>query len=58
MLGRQTIACRSFAEFAEKTSYYLAHEQERQQIVEATSQSVFTTEDYPSRLAGLFNHPS
>ena len=58
MLGRQTIACRSFAEFAEKTSYYLAHEQERQQVVAATSKTVFTTEDYTSRLAGLFNHTS
>jgi spore maturation protein CgeB len=54
-LGRQTIACRSLAEFAEKIHYYLAHEQERQQRVAATCETVFTTEDYPSRLAEIFN---
>jgi spore maturation protein CgeB len=53
-LGRQTVACRSLAEFAEKTHYYLAHEQERRQIVETTSQTVFTTENYPSRLAVIY----
>jgi len=57
-LGRQTIACRSLAEFAEKTHYYLAHEQERRQIVAATSQTVFTTENYPSKLAEIFNTPT
>ena len=57
-LGKQTIACRSPAEFAEKTHYYLAHEQERRQLAKTASQTVFTTEDYPSKLAGLFNHPS
>ena len=57
ILGRQTVTCHSPAEFAEKTSYYLAHELERRQIAVATSQTVFTTENYPSRLAGLFNDP-
>jgi hypothetical protein len=57
-LGRQTVACRSHAEFAEKIHYYLGHEQERRQLVEATSQTVFTTEDYQPRLAGLFSDPS
>ena len=57
-LGRQTVACRSLAEFAEKTHYYLAHEQKRRQIVSATSQTVFIKEDYPSKLAELFNNPS
>lgn len=56
-LGRQTIACRSLAEFAEKTSYYLAHEQERRQIAAATSPTVFTTDNYLPRLAELFNVP-
>lgn len=57
-LGRQTVACRSLAEFAEKTHYYLTHEQERRQQVAATSQTVFTTEDYPSRLAAIFKRPA
>jgi hypothetical protein len=57
-LGRQTVACRSVPEFAEKTRYYLAHEPDRKQIIATTSQTVFTTEDYSSRLAGIFNHPS
>ena len=57
-LGRQTVACRSPAEFAEKTHYYLAHEQERRQLVKAASQTVFTTEDYPSKLAEIFNPPA
>ncbi len=57
-LGKQTIACRSFAEFAEKTSYFLTHELERKQIIATASQTVFTTEDYTSRLAGVFNPPS
>jgi len=58
VLGRQTVACRSVAEFAEKTSYYLAHEQARKQIIAATSKTVFTTEDYTSKLARIFNPPS
>jgi hypothetical protein len=57
-LGRQTVACRSLAAFAEKTHYYLAHEQERKQLAKAASQTVFTTENYPSKLAKLFNNPS
>jgi hypothetical protein len=56
-LGRQTIACRSLAEFAEKIDYYLAHEQERRQLATAASHTVFATEDYTARLAGLFNPP-
>jgi len=57
-LGRQTVACRSLAEFAEKTHYYLAHEQERRQLARTASQTIFTTEDYPSKLAELFSDPS
>jgi len=57
-LGRQTSACRSHTEFAEKIHHYLAHEQERRQIVAATSHTVFSTESYPSKLAELFNDPS
>jgi hypothetical protein len=57
-LGRQTVACRTLAEFAEKTHYYLAHEQERRQMLKAASQTIFTTEDYLSKLAELFNDPS
>jgi len=56
-LGQQTIACRSFEEFAEKIKYYLAHKQQRQQIIEATSKTVFSTEQYSTRLAELFKHP-
>lgn len=56
-LGQQTVSCHSLAEFAEKTRYYLTHEQERRQIAVATSQTVFTTENYPSRLAGLVSDP-
>ena len=55
-LGKQTVACRSFAEIAEKINHYLAHEQQRQQLIKAASESVFTTEDYISRLAGLFGY--
>jgi spore maturation protein CgeB len=54
-LGRQTAACHSLPEFAEKIAYYLAHEQERIRIVETTSQTVFTSEDYPSKLTSLLN---
>lgn len=57
-LGRQTVACRSLAEFADKTHYYLAHEQERRQLARAASQTVFATEDYPSKLAELFSDQS
>ena len=57
-LGRQTVGCRSLAEFAEKTRYYLAHEQERQQLAKAASLTVFMTADYPSKLAAIFNNPS
>ena len=57
-LGRQAVACRSLAEFAEKMHYYLAHEQERRQLAKAASQTVFTTADYPSKLAAIFNDPS
>ena len=55
-LGKQTVACRSFSEFVEKINDYLAHEQQRRQLIKAASESVFTTEDYTSRLAGLFGH--
>ena len=55
-LGKQTVACRSFAEFVEKINYYLAHEQQRQQLIKAASETVFTTEDYTSRLTGVFDH--
>jgi hypothetical protein len=55
-LGKQTVAYRSFAEVTEKINYYLAHEQQRRQLIKAASESVFTAEDYTSRLAGLFNH--
>ena len=55
-LGKQTVACRSFAEFVEKINYYLAHEQQRQQLAKAASETVFTTEDYTSRLVSLFGH--
>ena len=41
---------------AEKINDYLAHEQQRQQLIKAASESVFTTEDYTSRLAGIFGH--
>jgi len=57
-LGQQTIACRSLEEFAKKIKYYLAHEQERQQIIESTSRTAFTTEGYTTRLAELFNQAS
>lgn len=57
-LGQQTVACRSFEDFAGKTSYYLAHQQQRQQIIETTSKTVFTTEEYTTRLAELFNQTS
>jgi len=55
-LGKQTLAYRSFAEAAEKINYYLAHEQQRRQLIKAASETVFTTENYAARLAGLFNH--
>ena len=58
VLGKQTVACRSLAAFAGKTHYYLAHEQERRQLAKAASKTVFTTEDYLSTLAELFNDPS
>lgn len=54
-LGKQTVACRSFAEFVEKINYYLAHEQQRRQLIKAASETAFTTEDYTPRLAGIFD---
>ena len=57
-LGRQTVTCRSLAEFAAKTHYYLAHKQERIQLAKSASQTVFATEDYPSKLVELFNESS
>jgi hypothetical protein len=52
-LSKQTIACRSLPEFSEQVLYYLAHEQERQQILKANSQTVFATADYQTRLDDL-----
>jgi len=52
-LGRQTVACRSLPEFAEQVKYYLAHEQQRQQITEANTHAVFSTADYQARLDDL-----
>ena len=52
-LGKQTIACRSIPEFSEQVLYYLAHEQERQKILKANSQTVFATADYQTRLYDL-----
>jgi len=54
-LGRQTVACRSLPDFSEKIAYYLAHEQERYRIANTTSQTVFATEDYRTKLASLLN---
>jgi len=57
-LGKHIIACRSFAEFAERVNHYLTHEEERLQLIENASQTVFATEDYSSRLARFFNESS
>ena len=52
-LGRQTVTCRTLPEFSERVKYYLAHEQERRQILQQNSDTVFTTADYETRLAEL-----
>jgi hypothetical protein len=57
-LGRQTVSCRSLAEFAEKTHYYLAHKPERRQLADAATQTVFATENYLSKLAAIFPQTS
>ena len=53
--GRQTVACRSLPEFADKVNYFLAHERERRETVVANSQAVFATSDYQARLADLLD---
>jgi spore maturation protein CgeB len=53
--GRQTVACRSLPEFADKVNYFLAHESERRETVVANSQAVFATPDYQARLAELLD---
>jgi len=52
-LGKQTVACRSPREFAQQVHYYLAHEQERQKIMAANTQTAFSTTDYQTRLDDL-----
>ena len=58
VLGRQTVACRSLPEFAEQVKYYLAHEQQRRQIVTSNSRAVFASADYEAQLSALFDRTS
>jgi len=57
-LGRQTVTCRSLPEFSEQVNYYLAHEQERLQILKENAQTVFSAADYQLRLNDLFDQIS
>jgi len=57
-LGMQTISCRDLPGFAEKTRYYLAHEQARRQIAAMASQTVYATTGYRESLARLFSLPA
>jgi len=54
-LGRETVSCRDRPGFSEKIRYYLAHEQARGQIADATSQTVYATASYGEKLARLFS---
>jgi len=53
VLGARTVSCRTLAEFADRASYYLEHENERRDIIEQTSTIVFATEDYRPRFERL-----